>query len=144
VLLPGRFSGAREFNASYWIIDPIGRDRVLRDYFDIDATAGEPEATPSTHLKIAIQNASGQPSVGKQLVKYLGSQGYDNLYTLQDWDEHYRQTQIIVQRGDLQAASAIKSALGLGVIEATSTGDLESDITIRVGEDWAKTQPPLP
>jgi polyisoprenyl-teichoic acid--peptidoglycan teichoic acid transferase len=144
VLLPGRFSGAREFNASYWILDPAGRDRVLRDYFDVDMTEGEPESPVSTSLRIAIQNASGQPSAGNQFTKYLASQGYDNLYTLPDWDEQQQQTQIIVQKGDLQAAQAIKSVLGVGAVEAASTGDLESDITIRIGEDWAKTQPPLP
>jgi len=35
----------------------------------------------------------------------------------------------------LEGATAVQQVLGLGEVEATSTGDLESDLTIRVGED---------
>jgi len=34
------------------------------------------------------------------------------------------------------AAASEKKILGLGNIEASSTGDLESHLTIRVGKDW--------
>ena len=140
VMLPGRFSAPQEFIASYWLLDPAGRDRVLNEYFDLNAT--DLSAEPSgTSLKIAIQNASGQPLVGQQFTKYLADLGYGNLYALKDETDAQPQTQIIVQKGDLQAAQALKSTLGLGIVEAASTGDLESDITIRIGTDWATKAP---
>jgi polyisoprenyl-teichoic acid--peptidoglycan teichoic acid transferase len=121
-------------------LDPTGRDRVLNEYFDQNTT--DPATAPSTtNLRIAIQNASGQPLASKQFAQYLASLGYDNLYTLQDWSDQQQQTQIIVQKGDLSAAQALKSVLGLGNVEAASTGDLESDITIRLGADWATKAP---
>ena len=47
-----------------------------------------------------------------------------------------RRTEVIAQRGDLDSARILESVLGIGQVVADSTGDLESDITLRVGEDW--------
>jgi hypothetical protein len=55
---------------------------------------------------------------------------------VQNWPDHLSQTQIIVQQGDLEAAASLKKVLGLGKVEASSTGDIESELTIRVGQDW--------
>jgi hypothetical protein len=142
VLLPGRFSQPDEFIASYWVMDDRGRDRVMREYFSIDSTGLALERTPTlasedtSGLRIAIQNASGQPDLGDQVAQYLSNHGFPNVYVVQDWPDLQRQTQIIVQQGDLEGAAALKRAIGLGDIEATSTGDLESDLTIRIGADW--------
>jgi hypothetical protein len=40
----------------------------------------------------------------------------------------------------LEAAATLKKVLGLGKVEASSTGELESDLTIRVGEDFLNRQ----
>jgi polyisoprenyl-teichoic acid--peptidoglycan teichoic acid transferase len=45
---------------------------------------------------------------------------------------------VIVQGGQLKAAKIVQDALKIGQVEAASTGDLESDLTIRVGNDWEK------
>jgi polyisoprenyl-teichoic acid--peptidoglycan teichoic acid transferase len=140
VMLPGRFSAPREFIASYWILDPAGRDRVLTDFFDLNKTDLSAEPV-GTSLRIAVQNASGQPLAGKQFSQSLKQLGYDNLYAVEDWSSQQQQTQIIAQKGDLQAAKTLQSVLGIGNVEAASTGDLESDITIRIGTDWANKQP---
>ncbi len=142
VLLPGRFSQPDEFIASYWVMDDRGRDRVMQEYFKIDSTGLALEQTPTlatedtSGLRIAIQNASGQPDIGNQVAQYLSNHGFPNVYVVQDWPDLQGQTQIIVQQGDLEGAAALKEAIGLGDIEATSTGDLESDLTIRIGRDW--------
>jgi hypothetical protein len=44
-------------------------------------------------------------------------------------------TEIIVQKGNLAAADTLKSALGVGRVEASSIGDLDSDLTIKLGLD---------
>jgi hypothetical protein len=69
----------------------------------------------------------------------LASKNFRNVYIVKDWPDRQPQTQIIVQQGDLEAAATLKRILGLGRIEASSTGDIESDLTIRVGEDWMET-----
>ncbi|MEB3336364.1 MAG: LCP family protein [Leptolyngbyaceae bacterium] len=144
VMLPGRFSTPDESVASYWILDPEGRDHVLRDYFNFGQPAIAVQSSPSlaaTHrLRIAIQNASGQPHIGSQMAEYLKQQGFQDLYLVEDWTDQQRQTQIIAQQGNLAGATAIQKILGLGEVEASSIGDLESDLTIRVGQDWSNSK----
>lgn len=137
VLLPGRFSDPKEFIGSYWLIDPSRRDRVMREYFKQNPAwaALEPNSA-SQSVRIAIQNATDKPQLGQQVARYLASKNFRNVYIVQDWPDHQPQTQIIVQQGDLEAAATLKKVLGLGRVEASSIGDIESDLTIRVGEDW--------
>jgi LCP family protein required for cell wall assembly len=138
VLLPGRFSTPNEFRASYWIMDTAGRDRVMQEYFKSEATEAGTEA-PLANLRIAVQNASGDPEAATQLIQSLATLGYTNVYQAQNWQDPQQKTQIIVQKGDLQGAKLLKNALGFGSVEANSTGELDSDLTIRIGDDW-KTQ----
>lgn len=149
VMLPGRFSTPEEFKASYWIMDEVARDRIMREYFSVSPKrksqvervreGGYLSGSPLT-LKIAVQNASSTPGLAYRVKQYLEKQGFQNVYLIQDWSEPLLTTQIIVQKGDSQAAATLQQFLGLGEIEATSTGDLESDLTIRVGDDWAQLQ----
>jgi polyisoprenyl-teichoic acid--peptidoglycan teichoic acid transferase len=55
---------------------------------------------------------------------------------VEDATEPQADTQIIVQRGDLQSAATLKSMMGTGKVVSASTGDLESDLTVRIGNDW--------
>ncbi|PSB32426.1 LCP family protein [Stenomitos frigidus] len=137
VMLPGRFSTPTEFNASYWIMNPEGRDRVMKQYFNIDPTTATSDQIRSANdLKIAIQNASSKTDAADQLRRYLVKRGFSNVYVASDWSEKQSQTQIIAQQGDLTNAETLKGLLGIGRVEADSTGDLESDLTIRLGDDW--------
>lgn len=141
VMLPGRFSNPEESENSYWIIDPSGRDRVMREYFESeDSPSGKLESVAAglspKKLKIAIQNASGNPLAATQIANSLKKMGFKNIYAIDDWPDPQRQTEIIVQKGDLAGGEAVQNLLNLGRIEASSTGDIDSDLTIRIGEDW--------
>ncbi|MGA7932900.1 MAG: LCP family protein [Kovacikia sp.] len=139
VMLPGRFSAPGEFRASYWIMDLAGRDRVMRQYFNLSAIGEEAVAAlpNTTSLKIAVQNASSDPNAAYQMRQHLVKLGFNNVLIAPDWANHQAQTEIVVQQGDLNSASDLKNRLGFGTVEADSTGDLGSDLTIRLGEDWA-------
>jgi len=90
-----------------------------------------------TMLKIAIQNTSTQSDSSQSLSKYLKAQNFTNVYRGADWsDNRQRQTEIIVQKGNLAGAAAVQKVLGLGNIKVAATGDLKSDLTIRIGKDW--------
>jgi LCP family protein required for cell wall assembly len=137
VLLPGRFSTPGEFSASYWIMDSVGKDRIMRDYFGQESTHTLLAVNPSANeLRIAIQNTTGQARINQKVIEFLRTKGFYNVYLVNDWSESQKQTQIIAQQGDVKAAIALKNLLGLGKIEASSIGDIKSDITIRVGKDW--------
>ncbi len=133
VLLPGRFSDPKEFRASYWIMDDRKRDRIMKDFFDLSDPNTDGEASP---LRIAIQNASNHPNAAEALQEKLAQAGYDNTYITTAWSETQTQTQIILQSGKTDAADGLQHAIGIGILETSSTGDLESDITIRIGDDF--------
>lgn len=141
VMLPGR---EREGYTSYWAIDEPGRDRIMAQYFRVDSTGfvlpGSYERSPyhklSKETKIAVQNASGKPQAEEQVADYLFEQGFNNVYVVPSLPYNVRSSEIIVQRGDLGSAELLQKNIGFGKIKASSTGEIGSDFTIRLGEDW--------
>jgi polyisoprenyl-teichoic acid--peptidoglycan teichoic acid transferase len=143
VLLPGRFSAAGEFNASYWLMDEAAMHVVVRNNFQPEPLtpdlANNPNVDPKA-LKIAIQNASSNPAASRQLADYLATQGYNNTFIDQDWVRQEARTEVIAQRGDIKGAKIVQGVVGVGEILPESSGNIDSDITIRIGEDWVSRQ----
>jgi polyisoprenyl-teichoic acid--peptidoglycan teichoic acid transferase len=149
VLLPGRFSSADEFRASYWIMDEAGRDRILQDQFQVATTpdaaaarATTPESDSPLSLRIAVQNAAENPNAARRIANFLTEKGYQNVFTIEPWPAQENNTQVIAQSGQTKAATSLRDVLVVGEVESASTGDIDSDLTIRVGNDWEKA--PLP
>lgn len=146
VMLPGRASEVGEFNSSYWIMDEAKRDSILASYFDVQPPAdfagqtGAWDKVSSSQspydTQIAIQNASGRPDQGHHMADYLRELGFNSVYVVNDWPDSLEQTEIIVQQGDLDAARLVERRLAIGAVSSDSTGDLESELTVRVGRDW--------
>jgi len=140
VLLPGRFSAPEEYNASYWLIDQTGVDRVMRGYFDVSPLTYQPEGEePLIYtLRIAVQNASNDPDGAQEMADELARQGFENIYIDSDWPQTEAQTEVIAQRGYLEAAQTLAGTLGPATLATDSTGSIDSDLTIRVGNDWVQ------
>ncbi|MEG3847476.1 LCP family protein [Microcoleus sp. herbarium19] len=145
VMLPGRSSSDRGDLRSYWILDAAGRDRIMAQYFKESVPdfaqwrfANPSQSVSPANLKIAIQNASSNPKTAQNVASFLRKKGFSNVSAVKDWPDKQRQSQIIVQQGDLEAANQLQKVLGDGKIEASSTGEIDSDLTLRVGEDWVK------
>ena len=143
VLLPGRFSRNEEYELSYWLMNQSERDRVMKQYFEQDPTqitwAQRNNRRSQARVRIALQNATDEAGLATRVASYLHDHELDesyDIYFLKDSPRQLSQTEIIVQRGDLEAADLLKKALGFGIVEADSTGDLTSDLTIRIGQDW--------
>lgn len=137
VLLPGNLSAFSQDPSSYWL-NSSGINRIMGEFFGVRQAGVTLKPRSLNTLKIAVQNASGQPNLSQRVVEFLKNKGFDNVYTVSDWPDLQRQTQIIAQQGNKDAATNLNQILGLGNIEANSTGDLESDLTIRVGKDWVE------
>jgi polyisoprenyl-teichoic acid--peptidoglycan teichoic acid transferase len=137
VMLPGRFSTPDEYVASYWLMDTDNMEKVMHDYFQINSVSFVDQQQSVYDQRIAVQNASGEPQLGRRVANYLRDQGFGNVYLVSDWSDQQTQTQIIVQWGDLEGAETIHSVLGVGEVIPASTGDLDSDFTIRIGTDWS-------
>lgn len=138
MLLPGNLSPLSRDPSSYWL-DSERRNWIMSEYFDVQAI-GSQGLRSLTSMKIAVQNASKDPYLGRRVAKYLTEKGFDNVYVISDWPDAQRQTEIIAQQGNQKAAAELQQVLGLGKIEPTATGDLKSHLTIRVGKDWIERQ----
>lgn len=145
VMLPGRSSSEQGDLRSYWILDVARRDRIMTQYFKQSVPdfaqgrfANPSQSVSPANLKIAVQNASSNPKITQKVAAFLRKQGFSNISAVKDWPDKQRQSQIIVQQGDLEAANLLQKALGDGKIEASSTGEIDSDLTLRIGEDWVK------
>ncbi|MEY3866478.1 MAG: hypothetical protein RLZZ338_369 [Cyanobacteriota bacterium] len=142
VMLPGeQGSSSRGDTRSFWFIDSDKRDRILAQYFNVSSDNDNPRARSRAYpkdLKIVIQNASSNPKISNKVAAYLGAKGFDKVVVQEPFPDRVLQTQIIVQQGDEKAANILKDTLNGGNIEPSSTGVIDSDLTIRIGEDWVK------
>jgi polyisoprenyl-teichoic acid--peptidoglycan teichoic acid transferase len=145
VLLPGRFSAEGEYNASYWLMDEAGAKKVVHTYFQDgyhSTTAGStPEEQNPKALRIAIQNASSNPNGGRLMADFLAKSGFNNTFIDEDRTKLESQTEIIVQRGDERSARLLQSTLNIASLESNSTGNIDSDLTVVVGNDWVAQHP---
>lgn len=138
LMLPGRFSDAREYNASYWL---PAQDRIatmMAQHFDIPLS--QPATTEPTAIRVAIQDSTGSDRAVQALVNSLQASGYRRVYVAKPWNEPLEVTHIIAQQGDSDSAQAIRNALGFGEVRVESTGNLRSDVTIQLGKDWLQRQ----
>jgi LCP family protein required for cell wall assembly len=133
LMLPGTFSGG-EFEASYWLPNQPQIETMVQQYFGLTAPAFA-SADGSDHITIAIQDSTNQAEAVEKLIHSLGSVGYSDIFIDQPWDEPLAVTRIIAQHGDAEKAKAIQASLGFGEVLVESTGSLDSDITIRLGQD---------
>lgn len=140
LMLPGSFSGG-EYGASYWLPKQEQIAKMMQQYFGITA-ANLAASNPPDHVRIAVQDSTAATSTVEKLMSKLGSAGYGDIFIDQPWSEPLTTTQIIAQQGDVDNAKAIQQSLGFGEVLVESTGSLESDITIRVGQD--ALTPPSP
>ncbi|WP_353931467.1 LCP family protein [Okeanomitos corallinicola TIOX110] len=134
-ILPGTFSKFSKNPNSYWL-NLTGQQSLLNDYVGVNIAGVKSDSRPVYRLKIAIQNASNRPHLTEKVITYLKEKGFQNIYTIADWPDTQRQTQIIVQKGNPQPGTELQAVLGLGQVDVSANGDLDSDLTIRIGQDW--------
>ncbi|GAB1543506.1 LCP family protein [Scytonema sp. NUACC21] len=134
-ILPGIFSRMSQDPNSYWL-DLTGRVDLLDEYAGVTISGMSPTLRPVSQLKIAIQNASQKPQLAEKVINYLKEKGFAKVYAVPDWSDTRSESKIIVQKGSRQAGEQIHELFGKGQVEVSGTGELESDITIRIGKDW--------
>ncbi|MFM7450011.1 MAG: LCP family protein [Leptolyngbyaceae cyanobacterium] len=138
LMLPGDFSSEGEYETSYWLPNYTQITSLMAQYFGV-GTAFSQSLAPSS-VKITLQNSTNRQQLAEALVSRLGQVGYTNVATMdQPLHEPLRTTRIVAQQGDEESAKAIQQALGFGEVWIENTGDLASDVTIQLGQDWAGT-----
>jgi LCP family protein required for cell wall assembly len=137
LMLPGSFSGG-EYSASYWLPKQAQIADLVQQYFGVVAANFASAEVQGEHVTIAVQDSAAETATVEQLISHLGSAGYGDIFVDEPWTEPLGVTQIIAQQGDTNQAQLIRQLLGFGEVLVESTGSLQSDITIRLGQD-AKT-----
>lgn len=134
LMVPGQFNGDGRRDVSYWLPDRRRIQQMVGQHFDqgsSDRTSIEP-----AYLRVAIQDTTGKPEAVQSLVSSLKQAGYQNISVDDSWREPLRITRLVAQQGDDSTANMVRKALGLGEVRVDSTGSLDSDVTIQLGDDW--------
>jgi LCP family protein required for cell wall assembly len=136
LMLPGRFSEKGEFDASYWLPNKDGIAKLMAQHFGLESEQSH-QATDPRSLRVAIQDSTGGDRSNLQpLIRALEKSGYRNIYIAKAWGEPLDVTHIVAQQGDGDSAESIRDTLGFGEVRVESTGNLASDVSIQVGQDW--------
>ena len=140
LMLPGRFSENREFDASYWVPDGRAVAKLVSQHFDLEGKTELQSSDPS-RLRVAIQDSTGSDrSQLRPLIRTLEKAGYTNVFISKPWGQPLEVTHIVAQQGDGNSAESLRSLLGFGEVRVESTGNIGSDISIQVGKDWFQNQ----
>jgi LCP family protein required for cell wall assembly len=140
LMLPGRFSENREFDASYWVPDRRAIGKLVSQHFDLEGKTELQSSDPS-RLRVAIQDSTGSDrSQLRPLIRTLEKAGYTNIFISKPWGQPLDVTHIVAQQGDGNSAESLRSLLGFGEVRVESTGNIGSDISIQVGKDWFQNQ----
>jgi polyisoprenyl-teichoic acid--peptidoglycan teichoic acid transferase len=120
-----------------WDIDSEKRDRTLAQFFGQSSINNNVNNNSNvTGLQISIQNTTGRSQLSQKLLKYLNDRNFWNIRIIDDLPMELRETQIIAQTGDINLATKIQEILNFGRVNASATGDLDSEITIQIGDDF--------
>ncbi len=134
-MLPGIFSRLSADPDSYWL-NLTGQANLLSDYAGVNLASLKQSNKSLTSLRIAIQSTGDRPEQTQKAIEILKKQGFTKVYAIPNWLDERAKSEIIVQKGNNQAASELQKILSINHIDVSATGDIESDLTIRIGKDW--------
>jgi LCP family protein required for cell wall assembly len=138
LLLPGNFNGDGREGVSYWLPSQTKIQEMVAKYFGQGETEIQ-DINPSL-LRIAIQDSTGDKEAARTMARYLGEAGFTNVHIGGTWSEPLQETKILAQGGDDGGAAMLRATLGIGEVLVESTGVLNSDVTIQLGQDWLEKQ----
>ena len=140
LMLPGDFSNYDDYDLSYWIPDYSEIDRMAEQYFGLSNAYSVSEYRDPSSLRVVIQDSTYDDIAVQSLINTLYDTGYYNVSVGRSLRDPIRDTRIVAQRGDMESARDIQQFLSVGEVRVESTGNLDSDITIQLGEDWLSEQ----
>ncbi|MDX2244128.1 MAG: LCP family protein [Leptolyngbyaceae cyanobacterium bins.302] len=141
LIVPGEYGDIGTYGTSYWLPNPDRIQALSAQFFNL-GTASTDRANPAD-LRISIQDSTRR-ATPETVASRLGQAGYTNTIVTDPYGEPLTATRIVAQQGDVKSAEAVRSLLGLGEIRVEGTGDLGSDITIQLGQDWLQRQSAQP
>jgi polyisoprenyl-teichoic acid--peptidoglycan teichoic acid transferase len=140
LMMPGDYNGDGKHGTSYWLPHEKGIQNMMARYFDHGTISLE--QTKVENLRVNIQDTSYFPDATARLVKRLNKAGYQNVHldTNLKLKEDLTTSQFIAQKGNPEVAEGISQLLGFGEVKVDSSGNLYSDVTIKLGRDWLQKE----
>ncbi|MCY7367375.1 MAG: LCP family protein [Chamaesiphon sp.] len=140
LMMPGDYNGDGKHSVSYWLPDESGIQNMMARYFDHGTFL--PSETKVANLKINIQDTSHFPDATARLIKRLNKAGYQNVHLdpAPKVKEDLTTSQFIAQKGNPDVAEGLSQLLGFGEVKVENSGNLYSDITIKLGRDWIQKE----
>lgn len=140
LMMPGDYNGDGKHGTSYWLPDEKGIQNMMARYFDRGTI--ELEQPKVENLRINIQDTSHFPDATTRLIKRLNKAGYQNVHLdpAPKIKEDLTTSQFIAQKGNPEVAEGLAQLLGIGEVKVESSGNLYSDVTIKLGRDWIQKE----
>lgn len=150
MMLPGDFNSGDE-TVSYWLPNYEKINQLMSKHFDLPLLAGSKssldnrfaslEGIPdisNPRIRISVQDSTKNQEVLQSALDMLREAGYKRVSASKNWQDPLVKTRVIAQSGDDDAASEVRSILGVGEVVVESTGVLNSDVTVQLGRDWQR------
>ncbi|MGD9683992.1 MAG: LCP family protein [Candidatus Obscuribacterales bacterium] len=132
VMLPGRFSGTGD-----WEVDRSDTRKIVAKMLGSSFVESE-----RRRLVVSLVNESSDRQLSRKVMKHLRDRGYRNLRLKSSKEKGKTaasSTEIIAQRGNPEDAALVKSDLaGVGSVVNASVGDIDSYVTVVMGDDLAE------
>jgi len=139
LMVPGSFSQPNEYNGvSYWLPNTQRIQTMMAQHFSFGTASADELLISST--RVVIQDSTRQVNAAQAVASRLKQNGYGNVSVAKPNREPLNVTRIVAQQGDVKSAEAVRRSLGFGEVRIESTGELDSDITIQIGQDWVRNQ----
>lgn len=139
LMLPGDYNGDGKQGISYWLPSATAIEKMMARYFahgEIEDTSIAPAS-----LRIKVLDTGYYPDATQRFIQRLAKDGYHNVQLdtgTKIIKENLDVTKIVVQHGSPLNGDVLREKLGLGAVEVSTSGDLYSDITIKLGKDWSQ------
>jgi LCP family protein required for cell wall assembly len=136
-IVPGSFA-VGQWGSSVWAPDQDALKDIVNKYFSRKLLAKlEPRHIPSSAVTIINNTDDFEPV--RQMMKVLYKKDYVIMNAPLPKRSGITKTQIIAQKGDRSGAEKLGKLLGISDVRVASTGDLTTDFTIIVCNDWRES-----
>lgn len=132
-VLPGDYTMVR--GVSYWTPNIEAVEPYLNAHFRDRPAGSDTVADRQGRQKVVIWDATGRRPKLKALERQLREAGYV-VWAVDRRKRRSLVTRVIVQRGDVEGAKQLAGTLGVEQVFPAAVGDLNSDFTLELGEDW--------
>jgi polyisoprenyl-teichoic acid--peptidoglycan teichoic acid transferase len=140
LMMPGDYNGDGKHGTSFWLPNDKGIQNMMARYFDHGTISLEQPKAGS--LRINIQDTSYFPDATARLIKQLSKAGYQNVHLdpALKLKEDLSTSEFIAQKGNPEVAEGLANLLGFGEVKVENSGNLYSDVTIKLGRDWVQKE----